>query len=863
MKKRVLSIALTVALLITLIPMAAIPVKAASEFVVTQECVDLIKKWEGFSAKPYWDYRQWTIGYGTSVPADKLEEYKANGISKEEAEQHLIEHLAKDGEAVNAFIDKHGLTFTQGMFDAIVSLCYNCGKSWLNESSTLITAIIEGWTGDDMLFALGQWSTAGGVTQPALIRRRLAEANMYLNGIYDFNLPENYSYVRFDPNGGECEIKTQGYDTNVAPAIRAVPTYKGYKFEGWFTDATGGEQVTKLDEGVMKYTLYAHWSAEEGEGLPEDTTQETISGTAVNYQRQVATSVLNAFDNPVKGALVVKAYKQGDVVDIVEEYTDTAGTKWGKVKDSGWINLTYTSEIKTDSEPVEGVTVTVTATDVNIRKGPGTGYACAGKANKGDTLVITETATGSGYTWGKFEKGWIALKYTTYNATSNDNNTNNETGKPGNTENNSGNNAGNTDNNTGNSNSGTTTTKVTGKVTLSSGSLNIRSGAGTGYKVVGSYPNGAKVEILEQKTVGSTIWGRTDKGWISLDYVKLDAPADNSGGEADTNKPTDDTNTEKPDTDNSTDEKPGTEDTNKPNGDAGTEKPDTDNSTDEKPDDTNEPSNEGNTEKPDTENGNTGKPDTDDSDADDSEEDIGVETETVITGVINVTSGYLNVRKEASTSSAVVGRLYPGSPVVIYEKKTVGSLTWGRISNGWICMDYVTVTSETTTTKPLTGTVVTGGTTLRVRSGPGSSYSITDYLQDGTRVEILERKKVNGVVWGRISKGWIMMDFVKLDSDDNADSNTGNSGTTDSNTGNADSNTGNTDNSNNTTEKKVGTVTLKSGTLNVRAGAGTSYKVVGYLVNGAKVEILETKEVDGMTWGRVVNGWVSMNYIKF
>ena len=823
MKKRIISIALTVALLITLIPMAAIPAKAADELTVSQECVDLIKKWEGFSAKPYWDYRQWTVGYGTSVPDGKLEEYQTNGISKEEAEQQLIEHLKKDGEAVLAFADKYGLTITQGMFDALVSICYNCGRSWLKESSTLVTAIVEGWTGTDLLFAFGQWSTAGGVTQPALIRRRLAEANMYLNGIYNYDLPENYSYVRFDPNGGECEIKTQGYDTTANPEIRAVPTYQGYKFEGWFTDATGGEQVTKLDDGVMKYTLYAHWSAAEGEGLPQDPNQETITGTTVNYQRKIATAVLNSFDNPVKGALVVSAYKQDEIVDIVEEYTDTSGTKWGKVKNGAWINLAYTSEIKVESTPTEGVSITVTANDVNIRRGPGTGYACVGKANKGDTMVITETATGSGYTWGKFSNGWIALKYTNYSTVSEGNN---NTDKEDN----------NTDN-SGNTGSTGTTTKVTGKVTLSAGTLNVRSGAGTGNKVVSYYPNGAKVEILEQKTVGSTIWGRTDKGWISLDYVKLDEVTDNgSNDDTTTEQPDDDTTTEKPDDDATTE---------KPDDDTTTEKPGDDTTT-EKPDDgttTEKPGDDTTTEQPD-----------DDTTTDD--EEFENETETVITGKINVKAGYLNVRKDATTSSAVVGRLYPGSSVVIHEKKTVGSMTWGRISTGWICMDYVTVTSETTTIKVITGTISTDGSSLRVRSGAGSNYTITDYLQNGARVEILERKSVNGVIWGRISKGWIMMQYVKLDNTENSDSDTGNSGNTGSNAGDNDSSdTG-------STTTKTGTVTLKSSTLNVRAGAGLGYKVVGYLVNGAKVTILETKVVDGMTWGRISNGWVSMDYIK-
>ena len=204
MKKRIVSIALTVALLITLIPMAAIPAKAAAEFTVSQECVDIVKRWEGFREKPYWDYKQYTVGYGTRVPDGKLDEYNANGISREEAEVLLFEHLNKHGAEVNKFIDTYNLNFTQGMFDALVSLCFNCGGSWLSSSepSTLKTAIVEGWTGTDLLFAFGQWSTAGGETVPMLVKRRLAEARMYLEGVYDYNLPDNYSYVRFDPKVG-------------------------------------------------------------------------------------------------------------------------------------------------------------------------------------------------------------------------------------------------------------------------------------------------------------------------------------------------------------------------------------------------------------------------------------------------------------------------------------------------------------------------------------------------------------------------------------------------------------------------------------------------------------------------------------
>ena len=109
-------------------------------------------------------------------------------------------------------------------------------------------------------------------------------------------------------------------------------------------------------------------------------------------------------------------------------------------------------------------------------------------------------------------------------------------------------------------------------------------------------------------------------------------------------------------------------------------------------------------------------------------------------------------------------------------------------------------------------------------------------------MEILETKKVGATTWGRISKGWISMDYVVLDS------NTGNSDSTNSDK----------------TESKPATVTKTvkvSDLLRIRSGAGTSYKIVGVLYNGAKVEILETKTVNGVQWGRISKGWICMDYV--
>ena len=763
MKKRILSIVLAAALLIALIPLSVIPVSAASDFKASQEMIDLLKRFEGFSLYPYWDYSQWTVGYGTRVPDGKLAEYKANGIPKDEAEALLAEFLENMGDDLNSFIDKFGLTVNQAQFDALLSLSFNCGTSWLYKPSTLRTAVVEGWTGDDFVFAFAQWSNSGSETIPGLIRRRLSEANMYLNGIYELSVPAGYSYVRFDPNGGESEIKVQGYVVDTAPEIRAVPTYDSFVFDGWYTDPTGGEKVTKLDAGVKGYMLYAHWRAGDGADAPQDSIQN-VTGKPVNYEKQVATGVLNSFQQPVKGALVVDAYQNGEIVKIVSEYTDASGIKWGKVdKDGGWINLSYTQDfVETEEDDGPGVKITVTGSDVNLRRGPGTAYAVVGRADKGDTLEITRTATGGGYTWGKSAKGWIALKYTNYDTVGNGEKPEQKPeekpeqkpeSKP------------------------EETVVATGKVKLQSGRLNVRSGPSTGYSAVSSLGNGQAVKILEIKKVGTTEWGRIDKGWISLSYVALD--------------------------------KNDTEPEQKP---------------EQKPEQ--EPE-----QKP--ENNNTAS----------------------VTGKVVVNSGRLNVRSGAGTNYSVVGWLSAGETVTITEQKTVNGTPWGKTAKGWVCMNYISVSSSSgnnsttnnggntsggNTTGSVKGKVSAGGSMLRVRTGPGSSYTIAGYLEDGSAVEILEQKTVGTTVWGRIAKGWISMNYVKLDSAASAPEQD------------------KEDPSKPTTIS--GTVTADI--LNVRSDAGTNNRIVGRLYNGQKVTILETKMVGNVKWGRISTGWISMDYIK-
>ena len=68
---------------------------------------------------------------------------------------------------------------------------------------------------------------------------------------------------------------------------------------------------------------------------------------------------------------------------------------------------------------------------------------------------------------------------------------------------------------------------VTG--TISCGTAKLRIRVAPNGDLTGDYLiTGNKVMILEQKTVGATVWARISKGWISMNYVNTAGSTDNT-----------------------------------------------------------------------------------------------------------------------------------------------------------------------------------------------------------------------------------------------------------------------------------------------------------------------------------------------
>ena len=423
MKKRYISVFLAVLLVLTMVTPLVETAEAASTMAVSEDLVRVLKTMEGFNAKPYWDYGQWTVGYGTECPADKLEEYKANGIPETEAQKLLDKELDRFESAVNSFADKYGLKLKQHEFDALVSFSYNCGEGWMSETTGYFnTAVRERGSVSEFVYGICLYSTAGG--EYILLDRRMCEANMYINGEYKaYNAapagnPDYFKYVFLDGNGGDTRYAVYGFDareeSGISVSFSRIPTgvdKKGnpfvYTLEGWYT--ADGKKVEKLDSTVKSgQVLYAKWADPEGviTELPKGTLEEmtvTVTADSVNVRKGPGTYYSR-----------VGSYEKQTAVPITETY-EVSGYTWGK-STLGWFRLDYTNyeDLKAAQSqfPKEG---TVTGDGVNVRKGPGTDFERVGKKNTGDRVTITEEADGGSYRWGKMTDGnWICLDYVLY-----------------------------------------------------------------------------------------------------------------------------------------------------------------------------------------------------------------------------------------------------------------------------------------------------------------------------------------------------------------------------------------------------------------------------------------------------------------
>ena len=171
-----------------------------------------------------------------------------------------------------------------------------------------------------------------------------------------------------------------------------------------------------------------------------------------------------------------------------------------------------------------------------------------------------------------------------------------------------------------------------------------------------------------------------------------------------------------------------------------------------------------------------------------------------------ITASSLNARSGASTSYSIKFVLHKGDKVnIITSSNGWYKITTSNNKTGWVSAKYVEV-QNTTTIKYVSAS------SLNMRKGPSTSYSVITTLTKGEEVEVISEE--NG--WAKV---------------------------------NHDSKTGYVSSKYLSDEKPV-KITIKyvnADSLNVREGAGTSYKILGKYKHGDEVKVVS---IDG-NWAKI------------
>ena len=851
MKKRIVCVLLTLIMLVSLVPATALTASAAS-LKTSEAAITIMKKLAIFKKDCYQvpGTNEFRIGYGTICSEKHKTTYKdgkvqdspdagKHSITQAQADQALRKLILDLDAKVNSFASSNSLTLSQCQHDALVLFTFDVGDSWMSGSGVVKSAIVSKASTNDLLKAMSDWAS-----DQDDFRRRKIEVNMYKNGVYSDVTPSSFGTVTYNPDGGVIAPNyatsyTLLFDTSKTSKHIPAPTRNGYKFMGWYSAQYDGTLAPSLTGSYNGKTLWAGWQATS---VTANNANDLSYVHGINETLKVSQLVsLDVYSIPTKKN--VKPFrtinKDTATVTAIKDFIDDDGNRWCKLSAAGdgWVLLKSSGQGGGNTEYTGGkinVTVTVTNAYVNRRANDSASSALTGSYKAGTKLKIV--ATNAAKTWGQVEEngvavGWVALMYTDWSTVY-------DGSAP--------------------SDANNTTPIATATVTYN-GYLNARSDPGVDNKIVGGFAKDTTVNVFEIRTVNGHRWGRTSTGWICLTYTNVKMLTDKNVSDTGVLDYAFEVTLVNSGSDLPTYAQPTTNSNNSDTIKAGT----------------------------------TGLKITNAAVADGliwvkahwtvKETDKDGKTKVIaksgwatysnfnlVPTKFTVVSDSLNIRKDAGSGNEFVFKLTKGVEVEVHEIKLVGEEIWGKIVgytpttgsgienyDGWINLasNYVKRSSKIAIdggTKAAIGTgTVVNADSVRIRITGALYGQVLGSINRGTKVAVLGEKD-----------GWYMIDY---DVDNNKETDSWiysqylevKMGVVESGTGS----TGGTGTTQKTDGTGKGIIANTYAGVNVRSGAGIANAIVGKILNGTEVTILEVKLVGAAKWGRVKQGWICMDYV--
>ncbi|EOT2901801.1 SH3 domain-containing protein [Clostridium perfringens] len=224
------------------------------------------------------------------------------------------------------------------------------------------------------------------------------------------------------------------------------------------------------------------------------------------------------------------------------------------------------------------------------------------------------------------------------------------------------------------------------------------------------------------------------------------------------------------------------------------------------------------------------------------------------TGIVNVSSS-LNVREGASTSSKVIGSLSGNTKVIIVGEEGAFYKIEYKGSHGYVAKEYIKDVTESSNSNQGTQTpekpsnpestektgIVNVSSSLNVRSGASTSSKVIGSLSGNTKVTIVGEEGAFYKIEYKGSHGYVAKEYIKDIKDEVV--------------------TEPEKPSNPENSKKTGVVTASKG-LNVRKEANTSSQIIGILNSGESVEIIGEENGFYKITYKGQEAYASKNYIN-
>lgn len=148
--------------------------------IVNNNCINLIKKWEGFVPNPYHGTADrsdiFTIGYGTIIyPNGNRVTLQDKSITEVQAVEYLKFYITQKANIIDLLLRDD---LTPNQFAALISFVYNLGEGALQQS-TLRKKVNINPNDPTIRNEFIKWVYANGVIQPGLVSRRKEEGLLY------------------------------------------------------------------------------------------------------------------------------------------------------------------------------------------------------------------------------------------------------------------------------------------------------------------------------------------------------------------------------------------------------------------------------------------------------------------------------------------------------------------------------------------------------------------------------------------------------------------------------------------------------------------------------------------------------------